>query len=267
MVTVVELLRIPFKVRVFRKLELAARVSEVKLSAKLAAEIKLWTDAAVFDSVTVVPADGVSMQASSLAPGTALTFPGIVIQFPAVFHRRSPAFPVHRIVVPVGQTLAFVTVMFAKADVFVLGLVSFSETVAVLTKEPAVVAVATMDAVAEAPTATFPRLQLMVVVPMQVPWLAVAETKVIPAGSGSVKMTPVEDAGPLLVTVIVKVTVVPWVTVLGVAVLVMERLATRAWPGLTMMADGVKPTWNLVINAVGLLVRSCATSMTATESS
>jgi hypothetical protein len=38
---VAELLSVPFRVRVFRKLEFAARVREVKLSAKLAAETKL----------------------------------------------------------------------------------------------------------------------------------------------------------------------------------------------------------------------------------
>src|SRR5437899_6197783 len=120
-------------------------------------------------------------------------------------------------VVPAAQTLAFVTVMLAEAEEFALGLVSFSETVAVFVTGPAVVALATMDAEAEAPTASVPRLQLMVVVPLQVPWLGVAETRVIPAGSGSVKMTPVEGEGPLCVTVMVKVTVVPGATVGGVA--------------------------------------------------
>ena len=207
MVTVAELLSVPFRVSVFRKLELAARVSVVKLSAKLAAEIKLWTDCALFANVTVVPANCVSMQTSSVARGTRAGF-----QFAAVVHCPSAgaAAPVQEIVgTGLVHAVVLVTVMFAEEEEFGLGLVSFSEDVAVLTKEPAVVAVATIDAVAEAPTASCPRLQLMVVVPLHVPWLGVAETRVIPAGSGSVKITPVEGAGPLFVTVIVKVTVVP----------------------------------------------------------
>ncbi len=56
-------------------------------------------------------------------------------------------------------------------------------------------------------------------------------------------------------------------TVVGTAVLVIANPATSALAGLMMMAEGVKPTWPLVISAVGLLARSCVVSMTATESS
>ena len=38
---------------------------------------------------------------------------------------------------------------------------------------------------------------------LQVPWLDVAETKLVPAGKGSVKITPVAVPGPLLVTIMV----------------------------------------------------------------
>ena|ERR1700676_339023 len=208
MVTVAELLSVPFKVRVFRKLELAARVSEVKLSAKLAAAVKLLTDCALFASVTVVPANFVSMQTSSVARGTLAAEPSTGCQFVGVVHWPSAgaALPVHRIV---GAGLVHavvpmpVTVMFTEEEELGLGLVSFSEAVAVLVTEPAIVALATMDAVAEAPTARLPRVQLMVLVPMQVPWLGVAETRVRPAARGSVKITPVEGAGPLFVTVMV----------------------------------------------------------------
>jgi hypothetical protein len=57
------------------------------------------------------------------------------------------------------------------------------------------------------------------------------------------------------------------VTVVGVAVLVIAKPATSAWPGLMTMADGVRPTCSLVMSEVGLLVTSWVVSMTATESS
>jgi hypothetical protein len=128
----------------------------------------------------------------------------MVIQFPAVFHRPSPAFPVHRIVVPVGQTLVLVTVMFTEAVAFAgVELVSFSVTVAVFVIEPAAVAVAVRETEAVAPFARVPRLQVTDVAPVQVPWLGVAETNVRPAGSTSVRVTPLEPDGPLFLTVIV----------------------------------------------------------------
>jgi hypothetical protein len=88
------------------------------------------------------------------------------------------------------------------------GSASFAETLPVLLRVPAARgALATMLSVAVAPFASEPKLQLMAVV--QVPWLGVAETKTIPAGSVSVKVTPVAVEGPLLVTVNEKVTLLP----------------------------------------------------------
>ena len=44
-----------------------------------------------------------------------------------------------------------------------------------------------------------PRVQITVSVPLQVPWVAVAETKVTPGGNVSVTRTPVATTmGPLL---------------------------------------------------------------------
>jgi len=93
--------------------------------------------------------------------------------------------------------------MVAEAVPFVgVGLVSFSATVAVFVIAPVAVAVTARETEALAPFASVPRLQVTVVVPVQVPWLGVAETNVRPAGSTSVNVTPVEFDGPLLVTAI-----------------------------------------------------------------
>src|SRR5438309_9394275 len=54
-----------------------------------------------------------------------------------------------------------------------------------------------------------PLLQLRTAPPVQVPWLLVAETKVLPAGIGSAIVTPVSVSGPLLVTTIVQVIWLP----------------------------------------------------------
>jgi len=114
-------------------------------------------------------------------------------------------------VVPVGQTLAFATVMVTEEVAFAgVELVSFSVTLAVLVIEPAAVAITTKETEAVPPFATVPKAQVTVgVAKVQVPWLGVAETNVSPAGRTSVNVTPVELDGPLLVTAIVKVTVVP----------------------------------------------------------
>jgi hypothetical protein len=100
--------------------------------------------------------------------------------------------------------LVLLTVMFTEAVAFAgVGLVSFSATLAVLVIRPATAAVAVRVMEAFAPLASVPRLQVTVVVPVQVPWLGVADTKVRPAGSTSVTVTPVEFDGPPFVTVMV----------------------------------------------------------------
>src|SRR6266404_1423231 len=104
------------------------------------------------------------------------------------------------------HALAPVTVMVAEAVAFAgVGLVSFSVTLAVFTVVLAAVAVtvALRETEAAAPLASVPKLHVTVVVPVQVPRLAVAETNVRPAGSTSVNVTAVELDGPLLVTAIV----------------------------------------------------------------
>lgn len=104
------------------------------------------------------------------------------------------------------------------------GSASFAETWPVLLRVPATSgALATMLSVAVAPFASEPRLQLMAVV--QLPWLGVSETRTMPAGSVSVKVTPVAVEGPLLVTVNEKVILLPVLTVCGVAVSASERSA------------------------------------------
>src|SRR5712692_8470170 len=148
--------------------------------------------------------------------------------------------------VPV-QTDEPVTVMVVEAEAFAgVGLVSFSVTLAVFVIEPVAVAAAVRETEAVAPLPSVPKLQVTVDVlarKVQVPWLAVAETKVRPTGSTSDTTTPVEFDGPLLVTVMVKVTFVPRVTVVGTAVLVMARLAAvrGTEPSITVTLSLVLP--------------------------
>ena len=69
-------------------------------------------------------------------------------------------------------------------------------------KTPCAVGVTTIVVTAEASAFTVPRAQVIVVVPLQIPWVDVAETKLTPGGSTSVRFTFVAGAGPLLLTVI-----------------------------------------------------------------
>src|SRR5437773_11921065 len=74
-------------------------------------------------------------------------------------------------------------------------------TLAVLLRLPAVVGVTTSVIVAEAPLAKVPRLQVIVLVPLQLPWVDVTETRMTSDGNVSSIFTPVAVEGPLLVTV------------------------------------------------------------------
>ncbi len=64
------------------------------------------------------------------------------------------------------------------------------------------VGMTTMVTVAVPPTANVPSEQTTVAVIVQVPCVAVADTKVTPAGSVSVSVTPVAGLGPLLLVTI-----------------------------------------------------------------
>src|SRR5438128_116053 len=77
--------------------------------------------------------------------------------------------------------------------------------------------------VALPPLASDPTLHVTLLVPLQLPWDADAETKLTPIGSVSVTTTPVAVFGPLLVTVIVYVIVAPTVAGSADAVFVTER--------------------------------------------
>ena len=84
------------------------------------------------------------------------------------------------------------------------------ETVAVLERSPGVEGrVTTNDTVADAPLAMVPRAQVTVAVPPQLPWLGVADIKVVPAGRTSTMATLLADPGPELVATIVYVTARP----------------------------------------------------------
>ncbi len=99
-----------------------------------------------------------------------------------------------------------VTAVTAVAELFApLGSAVVEATVAVLDTDAgaAPVTVATIETVALAPLASVPRLHVTVVVPVQVPTLGVADTKVKPAGSVSVTVTAAAGEGPALETVMV----------------------------------------------------------------
>ena len=83
------------------------------------------------------------------------------------------------------------------------GSVSLALTLATLVTVPRAVGVRMMVTVAVAPLARLPIAQLMAAV--QVPWLGFALTKVVLAGSGFDKITPVAGEGPLFTMVTVKV--------------------------------------------------------------
>jgi len=104
--------------------------------------------------------------------------------------------------VRVGKGFGAVTVVATVTELLVvLGSTSVAITLAVLVMLPATVGVTTMVTVALLPLASDPRVQVTVLVPLQAPWLADAETNVTPAGSVSVTVTPEAEDGPLLLTV------------------------------------------------------------------
>jgi hypothetical protein len=83
------------------------------------------------------------------------------------------------------------------------GSVSLPVTLAVLVMVPVAVGLTTMVMVASLPgalAARLPRLQAMVLVPLQFPWVEEAETNVTPAGKVSVTVTPVAGCGPMFLT-------------------------------------------------------------------
>src|SRR5260370_3097047 len=94
--------------------------------------------------------------------------------------------------VPV-QTDAPLTVIVAEAIALAgVELVSFSATLAMFNVglAAAAVTVAVRETEAVVPMASIPKVQLTVVVPVQVPWLGVADTNLSPAGGASVTGTP-----------------------------------------------------------------------------
>ena len=113
-----------------------------------------------------------------------------------------------------------------------LSLVSGSDSVAVadavLLSWPVDCGVTRMLAVAELPVARLPKLHVTVVVPEHEPCVGLAETKLTPAGRGSVKIVFVAGDGPMFVTTIRYVRLVATMPGFGEAVLVTERFALVA---------------------------------------
>ena len=90
-------------------------------------------------------------------------------------------------------------------------------TVNVLVRAPDAVGVTTTVTVALAPLASVPRSHLMVLVPTQLPTLALTETKVAPAGRVSSTVVRGAAAGPKFATTAANVTGEPMGTELGFA--------------------------------------------------
>ena len=82
------------------------------------------------------------------------------------------------------------------------GSASSALAMAVLLSWPVDCGTTTMFAMAELPFARLPKLQVTVVVPLHVPCVGVAETRLRPAGNGSVTLALVAGDGPLFETMI-----------------------------------------------------------------
>src|SRR6516162_6524668 len=98
-----------------------------------------------------------------------------------------------------------------------------------------------------------PMLQMSVAPPVQVPLVVVADTKVLPAGIGSVTVTPVSSLGPLFLTTIVQV-MLPWPRswTAGEPVLVIER-STIACTQVVAVEFSL-PSFDVVTEPVLLIV-------------
>ena len=95
--------------------------------------------------------------------------------------------------------------------------------------------------VADAPFASVPRVQVTVVVPLQLPWLGVAETNDVPAGSASVTTTFAAALGPAFDTAIVYVSEppVPYGPACGVLAMERSALATTFVFAVALLLPGV----------------------------
>ena len=114
---------------------------------------------------------------------------------------------------------------------------SVAVTEAAFRKLPRAAAVAAIVMLAPAPLARAPRLQVIVAVPVQLPWLGVAVASVRPAGSVSVTVTFVASDGPAFATSRVNVAVSPSQTEAVAAVLRSETSAPRGRSAPTTTAD------------------------------
>jgi hypothetical protein len=82
-------------------------------------------------------------------------------------------------------------------------------TVAMFVTVPDEVGSRTSATVAVAPLARLPRLQRVIGVPLQLPWLGFTVTKIAPDETKSVSVTPDAEFGPLFLTVIVVCALTP----------------------------------------------------------
>lgn len=99
---------------------------------------------------------------------------------------------------------------------------------AVLVRTPALLGRTTSAIVAELGNSRLPNEQVTVAVPLHVPWLVVADTKVTPAGSESVRTTEVAVVGPLLLTEMLYVRLAPATTGSGLGVMLTRTSLPQA---------------------------------------
>ena len=118
-----------------------------------------------------------------------------------VYVTVSPTFAVVGFAVFV-TTRSFPVTAVVTLDVLLLVFESFplGPTSAVFLTVPIEVALTTIVTVALASLARDPIVQVTVALPLHVPWVVADDTWFTPAGSASVKVTPVAVAGPLLLT-------------------------------------------------------------------
>src|SRR4029079_1732412 len=103
-------------------------------------------------------------------------------------------------------------------------------TVTVFVCSPIALGLVTRVLVTDSPAAMSPIVQLRIAPPVQLPFVIVADTNVLPPGIGSDTTTPVSALGPLLVTTIVQVIRLPsFSSWLGGGTLFVTVRSTRAW--------------------------------------
>jgi hypothetical protein len=129
-----------------------------------------------------------------------------------------------------GATPTEVVAVEVLFELLVSGVADVTTATFVSVTPPGAVTLTAIDRVAKPGNPIVPKLAVTVPFaptdgPLQLPWLALQEMKVVPIGSGSVTLTPSAKPGPALFTRIVYVSVVPLMTGSGESVFEIVRSA------------------------------------------